>query len=88
MKIFDATEEKGLGRCTKKLGWGRGRLRGEVSKVRQRRVMLKAIVGDIEGWRYGGQAAKIVVGVCAPGYARGGQKSVSRKPRVGCNVRK
>ena len=51
--------------------------------MRQRRVMLKAIVGDIEGWRYGGQAAKIAVGVCAPGYARGGQKSVSRKPGVG-----
>ena len=56
--------------------------------MRQRRVMLKAIVGDIEGWRCGGQAAKIAVGVCAPGYARGGQKSVSRKPGVECNVRK
>ena len=56
--------------------------------MRQLRVMLKAIIGGIEGWKYGGQAAKIAVGVCAPGYARGGQKSVSRKPGVGCNVRK
>ena len=50
--------------------------------MRQLRVMLKAI------WKYGGQAVKIAVGVCAPGYARGGQKNVSRQPGVECNVRK
>ena len=56
--------------------------------MRQLQVMLKAMVGGIKGWKFGGRAVKIAVGVCASGYARGGQKNVSRQPGVECNVRK
>ena len=48
--------------------------------MRRLRVMWKAIVEGIKEREYGRQAAKIAVGVCAPGYARSGRKNVSRQP--------
>ena len=64
MEIFNATEEKGLSRCTEKLG--------------------PSIVEGIKGREYGGQAAKVAVGACVPGYARSGRKNVSRQPGEEC----
>ena len=57
MEIFNATEEKGLSRCTEKLG-GEMTL-GRGGQERRLRVMRKAIVEGIKGQEYGRQAAKV-----------------------------
>ena len=82
MEIFNATEEKGLSRCTEKWGGGDDAWRG--GQERRLRVMRKAIVEGIKGREYGRQAAKVAVGACVPGYARSGRKNVSRQPGEEC----
>ena len=47
---------------------------GRGGQEKRLRVMRKAIVEGIRGWEYGGQAAKVAVGACVPGYARSGRK--------------
>ena len=66
--------------------WGGEMTLGRGGQERRLRVMRKAIVEGIKGWEYGGQAAKVAVGACVPGYARSGRKNVSQQPVGGCSA--
>ena len=57
---------------------------GRGGQERRLQVMRKAIVEGIKGWEYGGQAAKVAVGACVPGYAR--KRAKKCEPAAGRRV--